>query len=121
MNILYVEDNYINRLVVQKVLQPMGDVKMARTGPEAIEMASLHSFDIILIDINLNDPEMDGIDVMEIVKKNPLQKDSSYVALTAYTGEDWKVKCMEAGFDSFYSKPIIPDELVKLINGLTNQ
>ena len=70
MNILYVEDNYINRLVVQKVLQPMGDVKMARTGPEAIEMASLHSFDIILIDINLNDPEMDGIDVMEIAKKN---------------------------------------------------
>jgi CheY-like chemotaxis protein len=43
------------------------------------------------------------------------------VALTAYTGEDWKVKCMEAGFDSFYSKPIIPDELVKLINGLANQ
>ncbi len=120
MNILYVEDNYINRLVVQKVLQPMGDVKMARTGPEAIEMASLHSFDIILIDINLNDPEMDGIDDGDR-KEEPSSKDSSYVALTAYTGEDWKVKCMEAGFDSFYSKPIIPDELVKLINGLANK
>lgn len=121
MNILYVEDNYINRLVLQKVLQPMGDIKMARTGPEGVEMASLHSFDIILIDINLNDPEMDGFDVMCMLKKNPLQKDSYFVALTAYTGEDWKARCIEAGFDSFYSKPIIPDELVKLINGLVNQ
>lgn len=46
MKILYIEDNYINRLVVQKILQPMGDVKLAVDGPEALKLAGEESFDL---------------------------------------------------------------------------
>lgn len=115
MKILYIEDNYINRLVVQKILQPMGDVKLAVDGPEALKLAGEENFDLFLVDINLNDPEMDGIDVMRLLKNDPRHKQSVFIALTAYTGEAWRKKCIDSGFDNFYSKPIIPDELVKII------
>lgn len=42
----------------------MGDVKLAVDGPEALKLAGEESFDLFLVDINLNDPEMDGIDVI---------------------------------------------------------
>lgn len=93
----------------------MGEVSLAVDGKEALQLSNEEAFDVFLIDINLNDPDMDGIDVMKILKGDGKQEGAVFIALTAYTGEAWRKKCIESGFTDFYSKPIIPEELVRVI------
>jgi hypothetical protein len=77
-------------------------------------------YDIILMDINM--PKMDGMECSKQIRSNPDEKVSSIpiIAITGnaanYTMEDFK----EAGINDYLPKPINFDQLVKMVNDLTN-
>ncbi len=101
--ILYVEDEPINRRLVNKMLKAMGfDYLEAENGKNGINMAQRERPDLILMDINL--PDMNGLDVTRVMKETPGLNDIPVVALTAdpNTYRD----CLEAGCDAYLNKPV---------------
>lgn len=108
--ILLVEDNELNRLVAQNSLQYCNCiVTEAQNGLEALEILKEQNFDIILMDIQM--PEMDGIEATKIIRKEFLL-DTPIIALTASAFKSEIEKCRNAGMDDYVTKPF--DELILL-------
>lgn len=108
IRILYIEDNAINRLTVEKLLGRYAKVDTEATGYAGIQTALANPYDIYLIDLNLGDPTIDGFEVLRVLKFEKNLK-GLFVALTAYTGPEWEEKCIKSGFDMYQSKPISGD------------
>ncbi len=112
--ILLVEDNPMNRRVVQFILKSQGYiVHEAKHGLEALELVKVHLPDLILMDLQL--PGMDGFTTTRIIKEDATTKDIPVVALTAYAMRGDAERAVEAGCDGYITKPIDPDEFPKLV------
>ncbi len=105
VRILVVEDNYMNKVLVKELLQVHGyGVLEASNGKEAVDMAEAHQPDIILMDINL--PEMDGMESTHIIKSRESTKGIPVLALTASAMKGDEEKFLKEGFDGYVPKPI---------------
>lgn len=113
--VLVVEDNKMNLELVTDILEARGyDVIQATSGNEALEIANSEQPDLILMDIQL--PEMDGLEVTRHLKKNTSTKDIEVIALTAYAMRGDEAKAREAGCSSYIAKPINTREFARLID-----
>jgi signal transduction histidine kinase/CheY-like chemotaxis protein len=101
LRVLLVEDNSVNRIVVERLLQKLGcETQIAANGREAIEMAA--SADVILMDCQM--PEMDGLEATRRIRTSGLQ--TPIIALTAHALSEEERNCREAGMDDFLTKPL---------------
>jgi CheY-like chemotaxis protein len=103
--ILYVEDNNVNRFILKRLASADYDVDAVETAKECFDLAKKNVYDILLIDLNLDDPEVDGFGVLKELKTYPNLSNAKFVAHTNYFGEDWSEKCLNAGFHYYYPKP----------------
>ncbi|HEU4590498.1 MAG TPA: response regulator [Steroidobacteraceae bacterium] len=113
--ILVVEDDVRNIFALSSVLEPLGgNIIIARNGREALNrLASKPAPDIVLMDIMM--PEMDGIEAMQEIRKQPELRDLPMIALTAKAMPDDQQRCLAAGANDYITKPIDVDKLVSLI------
>ena len=120
VKIFIVEDDRMNRLVLEKMLKKSGEILTADDGNDAIKKleksySSGKIFDVMLIDINLPAP-WDGILLMkEIKKRYPKYKSVPFIAQTAYALTGDKDLYLDAGFNDYISKPISKTELLTMI------
>ncbi len=118
--ILLVEDNLINQKVALRIINDAGYfAQSAINGIEAIKAVKENSFDLILMDVQM--PEMDGFTATKEIRK--LKSEASKVpiiAITAHALIGDREKCIEAGMDDYISKPIIPDQLIKILDRWLN-
>jgi len=116
--VLLVEDNEVNRLVIQKLFAAHFEVTLleAETAEVGIELARSESPDLILMDINL--PGMDGYQALEVLKSDPDTEQIKVVALSANAmlGDD--AKGLAAGFDDYLTKPIKIQSLFNVVDGI---
>ena len=106
-DILVVDDNAINRQLAVYLLKKKGyNVFEADSGKQVFEFLEKQSPDIILLDIQL--PEIDGIEILRRIRENILTKEIKVIALTAYTMRGDKERFEAAGFDGYLPKPIEP-------------
>jgi len=115
--ILLVEDDPINRDVINWYLKSLFDVSLAENGSEALELANNTRFDLILMDINLG-KGMNGIETAKKIRENEQNTDIPIVALTAYAMKGDKENFLASGFIDYLSKPFLKEELITLINNL---
>jgi two-component system sensor histidine kinase/response regulator len=112
--VLLAEDNEINRQVAQQLLQDLGILAVcARDGLEALRLASEQHFDAILMDIQM--PELDGIETTRRVKENPRLRSVPVIALTAHAMIGDRQRFLEAGMDDYLAKPIEEAELIRVL------
>ena len=113
--ILVVEDDVRNIFALSSVLEPMGgNIVIARNGREALaRLAANPAPDLVLMDIMM--PEMDGIEAMQTIRRNPAMRDLPIIALTAKAMPDDQQRCLAAGANDYITKPIDVDKLVSLI------
>ena len=121
LNILLAEDNPINQRVAQINLNNLGhEVVLTKNGLECVETYKSGRFDIILMDIQM--PEMDGIEATSIIRELEHSGEKSYrtpiVALTANALTGDKERFLEAGLDEHLAKPFKPDGLKKVFEDL---
>lgn len=92
--------------LVDQILSTVPNIEVisAPRAERGIELARDHKPDLILMDINL--PGMDGITAMKYLKKTEDTKDIPIFAISAFAMESDIDKAMEAGFDSYITKPI---------------
>lgn len=114
-SVLLAEDNAINQQFAEELLKSFGlTVEIAANGLEAVQKVtqqSTHkkSFDAVLMDIQM--PEMDGIQATQKIRANPLYKELPIIAMTAHAMVGDKEKSLNAGMNEHITKPIDPDEL----------
>jgi two-component system, sensor histidine kinase len=102
-HILLVEDNEFNRMLAATILNNQGvTVTEAINGLEAIKACVQHSFDLILMDIQM--PEMNGIETT-IQLREQLNNHTPIIALTANAIKGEKERCLEIGMNDYMSKP----------------
>ena len=112
--ILYVEDDQLNRRLVQRILFAEGhEVLEASNAPEALEVMQAQPPDLILMDINM--PEVDGFTLTRQIKSNPAWKHIPVIALTANVMKGDRERVLQAGCDGYIQKPIDVDALPRQI------
>lgn len=118
--ILVVDDNEINLQVTCAILENRGFVvEKARTGAQAVTLATEKSFDCIFMDISM--PDMDGFEATRRIKQHQGLQDVPIVALTAVDEGGIKERCRNAGMNYFLSKPVIKSFLLETIQKISIQ
>jgi PAS domain S-box-containing protein len=103
--ILLAEDNESNIFTISSYLGAKGyDLLVATNGREAIAMALAEKPDLILMDIQM--PEMDGLEAIQQIRSNPDLAKTPIIALTALAMSGDKERCLAAGANDYISKPI---------------
>jgi len=103
--ILLVEDNEMNRDMLSRRLARKGyEVIMALDGRQAVEMATVETPDLILMDMSL--PVIDGWEATRQVKAAPATRAIPVIALTAHAMAGDREKAIQAGCDDYDTKPI---------------
>jgi len=111
---LIVEDNALNQKLMRDLLEASG-VRTIQTddGGSAMEMVREHRPDIILMDIQL--PDVSGLDVTRDLKADPDLKDIPVVAVTALALRGDEERVMAAGCDAYISKPISVAKFLEVV------
>jgi two-component system, response regulator, stage 0 sporulation protein F len=111
--VLVVDDEQNSREGLSKILTKEGySVRTAENGKKALLEAENNSFDLIITDLRM--PEMDGIEVLEKLRKK--NKDIGVVIVTAYGEVNSYLKAMNLGAFEYLNKPIHLEELRRVIN-----
>lgn len=112
--LLVIEDNDINRLLLETMLNDMGhEVVSVNGGARAIEEIRAHRFDLIISDISM--PDIDGMEVLRRVRAEHLANDTDIVALTAHAARDDHERILAAGFAEVLTKPIDRAALAEMV------
>lgn len=115
--LLVVDDNAANRKVLCSLLKETAvQIEEAHSGEYCLELAREKQYDLIFLDHMM--PEMDGIETLHRMKEEGICKDTPIVALTANAISGAREMYLSEGFDSFLSKPVIPEKLEALIQEL---
>lgn len=108
--ILLAEDNPINQEVALDLLRSVGlQADLAVNGAEAVEMASKHAYDLILMDMQM--PVMDGITATQHIRQLRNGEKTPILAMTANAFDDDRNACLAAGMNDHIPKPVNPDVL----------
>jgi PAS domain S-box-containing protein len=112
--ILLAEDNEANIVMLSSYLDAHGlQVVVARNGREAVQMASQHIPDLILMDIQM--PEMDGLEATQRIRLDADLQTMPIVALTALAMPGDRERCLAAGATDYLTKPISPKHLLDIL------
>jgi len=118
--ILVVDDNPTNLKLAGDLLELEGfDVQRAIDAEMAMEIVSISPPELILMDVAL--PGMDGLTLTRILKSDEKTKSIIIVALTAFAMKGDQDKIMEAGCDSYITKPINTRQFTSQVHEFLNQ
>ncbi len=116
IRILVAEDVPTNQLIIRDLLESLGaTIMLADNGQLAIEAfaGSSGQIDLILMDIQM--PEMDGLEATRRIRAGSIRPDIPIIALTAHALENERQRARDAGMNGFLTKPIEPDQLLATI------
>lgn len=111
MNILFIEDDPMNRRVVKDMLDVAG-ATMAEAGlaEEGLARIEYEEFDVILVDLRM--PGMDGMEAIRRIRaRGDAKAELPVIVITADTGVDLREECLAAGADDVLFKPVAMDAL----------
>ncbi|BAU14813.1 multi-sensor hybrid histidine kinase [Leptolyngbya sp. NIES-3755] len=119
LKILVAEDNLVNQKVIRLTLQRLGySIDLVNTGVEAIEALHHQNYDVILMDLQM--PEMDGLEATEQIHRAWLQH-PSIVAMTASATPEDRAQCLAVGMEDYLTKPIQIDQLMRVLSNVRSQ
>jgi len=106
--ILIVDDNEDNRYTLQLMLESDGHERIASAtgGNEAIALIEKEKFRLVLLDLMM--PDLNGDEVLKLIKSDPGKRDIPVVMISADTNADKLSQCIELGADDYLPKPFNP-------------
>ncbi len=115
LDILVVEDNEINRILVEKMLRNLGHrVTLAPGGAEGVAAARAKDFNLIFMDISM--PGVDGIEATRQIRSGHLADGVDIVALTAHVAPQDHARILAAGMAEVVTKPVHKSTLADVID-----
>ena len=117
MKLLLVEDTEDNRFMMRRLLEMEGyEVVEARNGEEAVTVAQEENPSLVLMDLSL--PIIDGLAATRLIRKIPALQKTPIIAVSAHDTADFQAEAIEAGCNSYITKPIDFGELDQMIKRL---
>ena len=129
MHLLLAEDNEVNQKLALAILKKQGhSVVVARNGREAVEAVEREVFDAVLMDVQM--PEMSGLEAARAIRQLESAGQLTagrqgyraqalpIIAMTAHAMTGDRERCLEAGMNSYLSKPIQPKLLLQTLDAL---
>jgi two-component system chemotaxis response regulator CheY len=109
--LLVVDDSRVMREMIIACLRPEAELafSQAASGLEAIEKLSLQPFDLLVLDLNM--PDIGGIEVVDFVRGQDTLRDLPIIVVTTRGDEASRAKALEAGASRFMTKPFTPEGL----------
>ena len=115
--ILIVDDCGTTRKLLSYIVRERGyKILSASNGIEALEMMAKNPVDLVLTDLNM--PQMDGLELSKNLRQNDAYKELPIIMVTTEAGEADVKKGLEAGVNTYLTKPISPQRLVYEIEKL---
>ena len=113
LRILLAEDNAVNQMVAIQMLKRLGySADVAGNGLEVLQALERQPYDVVLMDVQM--PEMDGLVAAQEIRKL-WPKGPRIIAITAYALKGDRERCLAAGMDDYISKPIVIEELRRVL------
>ncbi len=115
--VLVIEDNAMAAKIAQHILSKLHyQVDIAESGKKALELIEKHHYDLILMDIGL--PDNDGGEVTRRIRLKQWKRNPSVpiVGLTAHIDVENKRRCIDAGMNAIYIKPLTPEKASEILN-----
>jgi CheY-like chemotaxis protein len=119
--VLIVDDDRFIRKLIATTLENVSQFELyeAADGLEAVEVARREHPAIVFLDVDM--PALDGIEACRLLRADQATSDTTIVMLTAAHGDTVESKAEEAGADLFLTKPFSPLDLLRLVDGLSEQ
>jgi len=112
--VLIVEDNELNMKLFHDLLDAHGyQTLQTKDGMEALSMVRSHRPDLILMDIQL--PEVSGLEVIKWIKEDDNLRSIPVVAVTAFAMKGDEEKMREGGCDAYIAKPISVGKFIETV------
>jgi two-component system, cell cycle response regulator DivK len=112
--VLIVEDNELNMKLFRDLLEAHGYTTIGTNkGTEALGLVRAHRPDLILMDIQL--PEVSGLDVTRWIKNDPELRATPVVAVTAFAMKGDEERIREGGCEAYLSKPISVGKFIETV------
>jgi two-component system, sensor histidine kinase and response regulator len=122
LRILLAEDNAVNQRLLTLLLEKRRhQVIVAGNGREALAAMEKGTFDLVLMDVQM--PEMDGLEATAAIRAGEAHgsEHQMVIALTAHAMKGDRERCVAAGMDSYLGKPIRPQELDAMLEGISKR
>src|SRR6201996_587737 len=120
IDVLIVDDSAAIRKILQRVLRqtdlPLGEIKEAGDGSEAVDILQDSSFGLILSDINM--PKMDGLALLARIKEMPHVKQVPVIMITTEGGQGKVMEAVQLGATGYVRKPFTADQIKEKLAGL---
>ena len=108
--IALIEDNPDNRLLIRTILEDKYQIVECDTSTGALVCLRSNKPDAILLDISL--PEMDGTELLQLIRNDPALKKLPVIALTAHAMSGDREKYLACGFNDYVAKPIVDETIL---------
>lgn len=117
--ILLVEDDSINAFVIQKFLEKDFQITHANSSSKALSFvhSTTNQFDVVLMDINLGDEKIGGIELLKEFRTSQLLQNIPIIAVTAFANNNEAQELLAEGFNAYLSKPVEKMLLIDTIRG----
>jgi two-component system chemotaxis response regulator CheY len=112
---LIVDDSDTTRSLIKSAIEEIGNINTfdASTGFEALKALPTQPFDLIIVDINM--PDINGLELINFVKNNNRYKDIPVVIVSTESSEEDKKKGMTLGAFAYLTKPFRVEELQDIV------
>ncbi len=112
-SILLIDDDAIVLRMVGRLLQPLGQVRFATSGPVGLQLAAEQCPDLIVLDANM--PEMDGFEVLTRLKAQADTRHVPVLFLSGYVDSAVLDQARRLGATDFLVKPVVPVEVLSTV------
>lgn len=117
--ILYIENDPASVILLKRILSKEFDFDAANNDKEAIQKIEENTYDLILMDINLNS-DLNGEDLMRLFRRIPATSKIPIFAVTTRAFGNEGERLMDEGFNGYFAKPYDTNNLIKSIKFYLN-
>jgi CheY-like chemotaxis protein len=101
--------------MMQKIFESLFDISYAKSSAEALNLLGNNTYDLVLMDINLGDDTISGVEILQKMKEDNRHAQTKTFAVTGYVMEGDREKYISLGFDEHFPKPLAKETLMAAI------
>ncbi len=111
LSCLFIDDSVDAQLLFKSQMNGFKQLKISPNLSEALPLLNKYNFDLIIVDIHLND-KYNGLDALKIIRQFNNYKDTPIFAVTAFPFEKDREKFLSFGFTDYFIKPLLKEQLI---------